>query len=154
MTIQGLLPFYFDIIRRGKGVVDLNRCIYNQMSDAPRAKSLKDPSTPGKCFSGEDICEDCRLRPIEDLKSAHFTICQKPWHCMSHDKDDIDHWLCHKIHHEWFNLRSELEENWGRNKTGPGKWKPQVFNGFCTSYGKKGYMKISEHPFLPTFKAL
>ena len=146
---QGLFPYYYDILHEGRAV-DLNRCIYNQMCDDPRDENKKDPSQPGKCNTGEDDCEDCRLRPVEDLISVHFTVCRKPWHCMAHSQDNIEHWLCRKIHREWFRLRSELEHNWGRNATGTGNWNEYNCYGFCSRHGQKGYQPISR-PFLPTF---
>ena len=147
--LLGLFPFYYDVLGKGNAV-DLNRCIYNQMGDSPRPLLGKDKSKPGKCFTSEEECEDCRLRKIEDIVSAHFTICQKPWHCMAHQENNIEHWLCQKIHREWFRVRSDLERNWGRNATGPGKWKKEMFFGFCTRHGQKGYQPVTR-PFLPTF---
>lgn len=149
MTIQGLFPFYYDVLQKGESV-DLNRCQFNQMGDDPRAETRKD-GEPGKCHTGEEECEDCRLTPVGNLVSAHFTICLKPWHCMAHTTEDISHWLCRKMHHEWFLLRSQLEQSWGRNTTGHGNFKKEMFLGFCSRHGKKGYQKISR-PFLPNYE--
>jgi len=144
ITTPGLIPYYYDVIRNGEESVDLNHCIYNQMADVPRSGPKL------KCTTGEDECEDCRLTPLENIVSAHFTNCLKPWHCVSHKADNIEHWLCRKLHHEWFRIRSALEQNWGRNATGPGPWAPEHFLGFCQRFGKKGYLNITR-PFLPTF---
>lgn len=143
MTIQGLLPYYYDVLHPGQSV-DLNRCIHDQMADDPR------DDRQGKCNTGEDECEDCRVRPVGDLVSVHFTNCLKPWHCVAHQKKDLEHELCQKMHHEWFRVRSDLEETWGHNATGNGTFFPDMFFGFCKRHGKKGYMPISR-PFRPSF---
>jgi hypothetical protein len=140
--IIGLLPYYYDYLYPNQSV-DLNRCIYNQMSDTPRQEN-------GKCKTGEEECEDCRTRPVEDLASVHFTNCLKPWHCVAHQQEGLTHELCRKMHQEWFRVRSMLEKAWGRNATGPGQWHREQFYGFCTRHGKKGYLNITQ-PFLPSF---
>ena len=90
MTIQGLLPYYYDILSPGQSI-DLNRCVYNQMADNPKQDN-------GKCKTGEEQCEDCRTRPISDIVSMHFTNCLKPWHCVSTIAKE--HFVNYKIYSE------------------------------------------------------
>lgn len=82
MTIQGILPYYYDVLHNLTKSVELNRCIYNSMADNPRDKDTKGEVVHGKCRTGMKECEDCRARPIEDVVNFHFTCCQKPWWCL------------------------------------------------------------------------
>ena len=79
MTIQGLIPYYYEYLHNETGGgVELNRCIYNQMADNPTTKPTVDDLPQGKCRTAQAVCEDCRARPIEDIVTFHYTICQKP----------------------------------------------------------------------------
>mmetsp|Transcript_17186 Transcript_17186/g.26046 ORF Transcript_17186/g.26046 Transcript_17186/m.26046 type:complete len:369 (+) Transcript_17186:118-1224(+) len=77
MTFQGIIPYYYDYLNPGTSL-ELNRCIYNQMCDNPRDQRTINDVVHGKCRTGEKNCEDCRSRPLEDVVTAHFTLCQKP----------------------------------------------------------------------------
>jgi hypothetical protein len=147
--VTGLLPYYYDVLHTGEAI-DLNRCLHDQMADNPRSPNRNDPTKPGKCNDGQEECEDCRERPMEDIVSVHFTNCLKPWHCMAHHQGGLEHELCRKMHHEWFRVRSDLEKTWGRNPTSNGTWYTEQFYGFCSRHGKKGYQPITR-PFLPSF---
>jgi hypothetical protein len=104
---------------------------------------------PPKIFlDGKDNCQDCREQEINKVRSAHFTICQKPWTCNYHD-NPRNMRLCSQLHERWFELRDEYErivlgvdttEVYGGN-TNLRKGK-LIYNGFCTKYGDKGYIRI------------
>lgn len=143
MTFQGLIPYYYDVLHPGTSL-ELSRCIYNQMCDNPRSKKTVNDIVHGDCKTGQEECEDCRSRPLEDVVTTHFTLCQKPWWCLSHAQDMIQHRLCRKLTHEWYKIRSELEQSWGRSGFGPGDFEKDQFFGYCTGYGEKGYRPIEE----------
>jgi hypothetical protein len=143
MTFQGLLPYYYKILHPGQAV-ELNRCIYNNMCSKPREeKSVNNTLLPGDCFTQEEDCEDCRARPVKEIVSTHFTVCQKPWMCMRHWKDSINHRLCRSLHGEWFTARSEMETSWGRAGKGNGTV-DEHFRGYCHTHGEKGYNLIQK----------
>jgi hypothetical protein len=143
MTFQGIIPYYYNVLHPGQAL-ELNRCIYNQMCDNPRTgRTLKDVVS-GKCRTNEEECEDCRSRPLEDVVTTHFTLCQKPWWCLSHTEDLIQHRLCRKLHREWYQIRSELEQSWGRSGSGAGTFDSDQFYGYCTQNGKNGYLPIAK----------
>lgn len=141
MTFQGLIPYFYDILHPNEAV-ELNRCIYNQMCDNPKDKPTVKDETHGRCRTNQETCEDCRSRPLEQVVTAHFTLCQKPWLCLPQDSDIIQQRLCRKLHHEWHRIRSDLERRWGRNEIGNGSYQPDQFFGHCNSNGKKGYLPI------------
>ena len=143
MTFQGLVPYYYDVLHPGNGV-ELSRCVYNQMADNPRDKPTVADVVNGNCRTGQDECEDCRSRPITDVVTAHFTLCQKPWWCLPHSQDQIQHRLCRQLTHVWYQVRSELEVSWGRSGYGSGDWERDQFYGYCKFSGHKGYEPIQE----------
>lgn len=50
---------------------------------------------------------ECEKQSLDELKSAHFTVCQKPWNCM---KSGFPNDLCRRLHERWFLLRKYAEE--------------------------------------------
>jgi hypothetical protein len=145
MTFQGLMPYYFQVLHPRRAV-ELNWCVYDNMASPSTDKGVEGGQPVGKCFTNQSKCEDCRNRPLPDVVLAHFTVCLKPWTCQRHAKDNIHHRLCRKFHHAWFQVRSEMELSWGREGRGPGKFDEDLFLGYCTSFGKKGYQWI-ERPY-------
>ena len=103
MTVQGILPYYYNRVSINpmkpnvtrKRIID--RCIYNTMADTP----------------------ECLTRSISEVKSAHFTICQKPWTCYGWGGGGRPctmpncNPLCKALHEEWFRLRKEAEVYYG-----------------------------------------
>jgi len=143
MTFQGLIPYYYDVLHENEAV-ELSRCIYNQMADNPKDKRTVDDIPQGACRTNQEECEDCRNRPVEDIVTAHFTLCQKPWLCLPQDHDIIQQRLCHKLHHEWHRIRRDLEQTWGRSGEGNGTYHTDHFYGHCTRLGKEGYIPIDK----------
>ena len=142
MTFQGLVPYYYLVLHKGEAV-ELNRCIYNQMCDNPRTGRTVNDVVNGDCRTGEEECEDCRSRPLEDVYTVHFTLCQKPWECNTHSQDMIQHRLCRKLTKEWYHVRSEMEKSWGRSE-GSGSFQTDQFYGYCSGPGKNGYLHIDK----------
>lgn len=133
-TIQGIIPFFYHIKHPGDGQ-EVNRCIYNVMVDNPYK-----PHT-SVCLDGEVTCQDCRLQSPQNVASAHFTICQKPWTCCEHlnPKNQV---LCENLHDRWFGLRDELERSRGIDSSYRvmGRYKNSM--GMCRGYGDSKYLPI------------
>jgi hypothetical protein len=142
MTFQGIVPYYYNVLKEGKQSVELNRCIYNQMADNPRTGKTVNDQVSGKCRTNTETCEDCRERPIQDIVTTHYTLCQKPWWCVPHNANNLQHRLCRQLTHVWYQVRSELEQSWGRSGQGPGTYDVDQFYGFCTKPGKEGYVPM------------
>ncbi|KAG7348233.1 hypothetical protein IV203_016938 [Nitzschia inconspicua] len=139
MTIQGLLPYFYEHLHPGRAV-ELNRCIYNNMNDNP---FMERKNGEKRCRTDQESCEDCRFRPKEDVVTFHFTICQKPWSCLSFRSQQDKFKLCREMNHEWFAYRSKLEQTWGRSGFGPGEFKPNHYLGYCSDRGTGGYLPIA-----------
>jgi hypothetical protein len=135
-TIQGIIPYYYNILHPGKAL-ELNRCYFNCMVDNPYRKGTT------RCLNKQTTCEDCRLTDFEKIKSAHFTICQKPWTCTYHS-NPLNKVNCEKFHNKWFQLRDEYEQYLGidteayRTK----KTKYLESKGMCKGYGDDKYLPL------------
>lgn len=143
MTFQGIIPYYYNVLHPGQSI-ELNRCVYNQMCDNPRTERTVNDVVHGDCRTGEQDCQDCRSVPLETVVTTHFTLCQKPWWCLAHDQDAIQHRLCRKLTHAWYEVRSDLERSWGRSPYGSGNFQKEQFFGFCSKSGEHGYQRIAE----------
>jgi hypothetical protein len=138
MTIQGLLPWYYEYLHPGRAV-ELNRCAYNNMSDKPKLE--RDNGTE-RCRTNEETCEDCRFRPKDQITTFHFTICLKPWSCLRYRSQQENFKLCREMNHQWYIYRSRLEQSWGRSGHGDGDFNPDHYLGFCKQEGMKGYIPM------------
>ena len=136
LTFQGIVPYFYDALHPNTAV-ELNRCYYNTMADNPRDQRTVNDKVSGNCRDGRDDCEDCREIDVAEIYTAHFTLCQKPWSCLPHSQDMLQHRLCRKLHHEWFRVRADLE-----GRKGEGKFDSDQFCGFCNHSGGRGYIPI------------
>ncbi|KAL3823655.1 hypothetical protein ACHAXA_009760 [Cyclostephanos tholiformis] len=147
--IQGICSLYYDYKHPGTGV-ELNRCYYNAMADAPRE------TRRGRCRDGREECQDCRDTPIGEIKSVHFTLCSKPWKCpilkSSNGRggggDGGTRDICAEFHSEWFRIREDLDrtramEGGGGVYANPGgDYMPEIFRGYCNGPHERGYIPI------------
>jgi hypothetical protein len=140
MTFQGLTPYYWISLHPHRSI-ELNWCYYDNMNTA----SIKDKNS--NLCTVPDIypCSDCSKMTKNDVYLFHYTVCQKPWTCQIHDLDR----LCTEMHHEWFTVRSQLEQSWGRSGTGIGQYHTEQFNGYCTGSGHNHYIPIKQPFFQP-----
>lgn len=92
MAYQGVLAYFYDQMYPGHHV-ELDVCRWNQVvadviwrgpdgmeylnqcRDYPRDGNFK-KNTPN---NGQ--CEDCRILPVEETMTVHYTACKKPWEC-------------------------------------------------------------------------
>lgn len=118
--IQGFLSYFYGSVR-SFSAVELNRCIFNSMTD-------DDPIFDGKCRTGEIKCEDCRLTPLSEVVSFHMTTCWKPWQCPKISKPHPV--TCNDVHLAWFKLRQSLEIEWGIDVPKDGWWFKRTL-GYC-----------------------
>jgi hypothetical protein len=134
-TIQGIIPYFYYSIHPGASM-EMDRCIYNFMADNPyRPNTLK-------CINGEATCQDCRVQDPELIKSAHFTICQKPWTCTIFD-NPRNRIPCSAIHKKWFTLRDEYEKSLGISSNYRVLDTSHVVSlGMCKSPGDRGYIPV------------
>ena len=144
MQIQGICAYYYGEKHPELGI-ELDRCKINTMVDNPYF-SASDKKKPNQCRDGRSNCEDCRSTDISDVLSSHFTICQKPWECISH-WDGKSEKLCSKLHSEWFRIRRSFEESRVDElrqlpDLDSGAYKPENYFGYCKEPGKRGYLPI------------
>lgn len=140
MTIQGLLPYFFDRLRPTAGAA-VSNCVYNNMASNPRSVG---GFGKGDCRDGTKppaVCEDCRLVDAESVMTTHFTICQKPWTCTSAKSLSCPYCpLCAKFHEKWFEIRAEMEAEWGTGGGYTGKAEARF--GMCDATGAAAYRPV------------
>lgn len=150
MTIQGLLPYYFEKLHPGQGK-PVDNCVYNNMANNPRSVG---GFNKGDCRDGTkhpEVCKDCRLVDVDTVKSVHFTICQKPWGCTSATHLNCPYCpICAKFHKLWFDIRRELEVEWGTYKLVGYTGDAQDRQGMCGKHqdGSRGYKSVPIHLLL------
>jgi hypothetical protein len=146
-TIQGIFPYFYHSIHPGDAM-ELNRCVHNCMVDNPYR-----PQTT-ICLNKQPTCEDCRLQEPENVKSVHYTICQKPWTCTQHSNPKNAR-LCSALHLKWFQLRDDFEKDMGIDRSYRVKDSPfRGSQGACKAWGDKNYIPIPlDHVSLPATAA-
>mmetsp|Transcript_26264 Transcript_26264/g.105098 ORF Transcript_26264/g.105098 Transcript_26264/m.105098 type:complete len:279 (+) Transcript_26264:1353-2189(+) len=141
MTIQGLVPYFFEMVRPGAGVA-VDNCVYNNMANNPRSVG---GFGKGVCRDGSpaDDCKDCRLVDVATVKTVHFTICQKPWGCFDARNQRCPYCpICTKFHRLWFEAREAMEREWGIYEPYTGDAPER--HGMCGRHrdGSRGYKPV------------
>eukprot|EP01065_Artemidia_motanka_P015624 TRINITY_DN19366_c0_g1_i1.p1 TRINITY_DN19366_c0_g1~~TRINITY_DN19366_c0_g1_i1.p1 ORF type:complete len:577 (+),score=180.28 TRINITY_DN19366_c0_g1_i1:79-1809(+) len=137
-TIQGLLAFYFTEVRPTWGHAE-DHCTVNAQADSP---FRMETAYAGKrvCVGRRRTCADCRSTPFSKVRTAHYTVCQKPWTCR-----DVGG-LCRQLHSAWFEARREVVQLLRPNTTGgaggPSDTYLGITHGACKCEG-------SEHCYRP-----
>mmetsp|Transcript_12208 Transcript_12208/g.18339 ORF Transcript_12208/g.18339 Transcript_12208/m.18339 type:complete len:516 (+) Transcript_12208:50-1597(+) len=180
MAYQGAVAFYYDQLAPNTAV-ELNVCRWNQVAadviwrgperkdehhlqcrDYPRAKL--ENGEPD--YASNTKCEDCRMTPVEVVKTVHYTACKKPWECQIptprvprdkrqayrlHNLVSIDN--CSRLVKEWFKLRKEFEDaletaSNGQVKpsTRDGVYYKDYFLGYCRGERGGNYVAIEPPP--------
>jgi hypothetical protein len=62
-------------------------------------------------------CQDCRETDLQDIYTAHFTVCGKPQWCPNPTdwwtpNHEDHHRLCMELFREWHTVRLSLEDEW------------------------------------------
>lgn len=171
MAMQGLMGYYYDHVRPNTAV-ELNQCRYNHMGLDVRYNGPPNFNRKwgkkGQCRNNNpaDICEDCMVTKSENIYSAHYTPCRKPWACIgtgapggrfpgapraSSVNTDVAHLdQCMMLLEKWHSVRLDLE-NKLFDLTGDssirdgstGNYKEDVFHGHCTEDGYGGYLNLA-----------
>ncbi len=116
MTVQGILPYYYHRVSAPNRSLIVDRCHYNTMADTP----------------------ECATQQLGELRSAHFTVCQKPWTCLG-PRGHVNR-LCQQLHERWFQLRAEAEAFYGMRDGAEGS------QAACTrGRGQDGYSPLRVH---------
>lgn len=177
MAYQGVVAYFYDQLRPNTAV-ELNICKWNQVvADViwrgPLAMEhhmqCREYPLDGK-FETNTNCEDCRVTPIDQVNSAHYTACKKPWECtiphprqtkIVNDQYRLNHLTnittCGILFSKWFELRQDFEdmlalETQLRPSRRDGKFEPAYFLGNCASSGN--YIPMNPPPQGVDFKKL
>ena len=122
------------------------------------------PRNIGEANVRNNGCDDCRITPIDNVYTIHYTACKKPWSCPTaregpRERHRIDPSLvnmdmCYKLHREWFELRKDFEKlhySVTKNEDVLGKdtgdYKKDYYLGYCSAEGKYNPMVFPEGSF-------
>ncbi|KAL3915764.1 MAG: hypothetical protein SGILL_005494 [Bacillariaceae sp.] len=174
MAYQGAVAFFYDQVMKtlpsgsgNKQAVELNACTWNQvvadviwrgpkrMEHFGQCRQYPQPGVDFKDNTPENgQCTDCRILAVDQVKSAHYTACKKPWECMLPKprvpknpdeklrlKELTNITTCGLLFERWFDLRRDFEEKLnliGGVNPSPrnGKYETQYFGGYCQLKGK------------------
>jgi len=136
--------------------VELNRCYYDAMVDKPMGPDItKGGGGIERCRTLEETCQDCRKVELEEIYTAHFTVCGKPFWCHASPEP-----LCMKLHQFWHKIRLSLEHVWMVKYPG---YKPATVNngpsdftnGHCDIKNGRRYLplKLPMEPNEPSGKS-
>ena len=92
MAYQGVLAYFYDQIYPGHSV-ELDVCHWNQVVADVIWRGPNNMEHHGQCrdyprdgnFTANTpelgACHDCRILPVEETNTVHYTACKKPWEC-------------------------------------------------------------------------
>lgn len=180
MAYQGAVAYYYDQLAPNTSV-ELNVCRWNQVAadviwrgperrdehhlqcrDHPRTKL--ENGEPD--YASNTNCEDCRMTPVQLVKTVHYTACKKPWECqIAHPRVPRDQRQAYRLANlvnidtcsllvkEWFKLRQEFEDaletaSDGQVKPSPrnGAYYKDYFLGYCRGERGGNYVAIEPPP--------
>ncbi|CAB9526391.1 expressed unknown protein [Seminavis robusta] len=173
MAMQGLLAYYYDIVKPNVAV-ELNQCRFNHMGmdvryrHPPNFISRKKRKI-GRCRNNREFCEDCMITNVSSIYNVHFTQCRKPWNCIGvghgggripgqkpasaidTNAGNFDH--CMELVTRWHLIRADLEREieifTGDSSVyggAMGQHKKHIFQGHCTGEGGGNYTRIHGIP--------
>lgn len=175
MAYQGAVAYFYDQLAPNTSV-ELDICIWNQVvadviwRGPPRPDLLDHcreyPVQPGVTLEENTPrnghCRDCRILPVEQTKSAHYTACKKPWECsLPHPRKPKDPKLQYKLNEltnittcgllfqKWFELRQDFEDRL-QDAAGVvpshrnGRFEAMYFGGNCR--GRGNYIAMNPPP--------
>ena len=136
---------------------------------APPNFNHKD-DTIGQCRNGRlDDCEDCMMTDIDEIYSAHYALCGKPWYCASkstpqqpNKKQDkgkpfvmrdfqVNRDHCMQLVERWHSMREDFENAVGIHDEARAKtfsYKREYFHGHCGGEGNEYYDHLIVEPHL------
>jgi hypothetical protein len=169
MHYQGVVAYFYDHIDPGKGHgVELDVCAWNQVAHSVIYQG-KIEEWHGTCrqspiYGGNvsfnrpefGACHDCRILPIEETMTVHYTACSKPWQCRYNEQDPVaavtattNATTCGLLVKEFYRVRKDLEQQLesivGSSVTtktyqGDKAFHPEYFLGYCGKQnGKVAY---------------
>jgi hypothetical protein len=175
MAYQGVVAYFYDQIVPGTAV-ELDVCLWNQVvADVIwRGPNGMDhlgecreyPTLPGVTMKDntpeKGRCKDCRILPVDQVKSVHYTACKKPWECTlpyprNTKQKNLEYKLreltnittCGQLFQKWFDLRQDFENTlhkYGNVLPSPrtGRYEKQHFGGYCQ--GRGHYVAMNPPP--------
>lgn len=164
MAMQGLMAYYYDIIRP-QSAVELNQCRYNWMGMdvlyRAQPNFSEKLSKTGMCRSNKLECEQCYETNTRLIHNVHFTQCRKPWNCVGLGEKGGDHGKkidtgagnyekCMEMVTKWHEIRLDFEtklfaltkDDRIMEAATKSDYKVEIFRGHCAGEGGSNYSQI------------
>lgn len=172
MAYQGVVAYFYDQYKPNTAV-ELNACRWNQVvadviwrgptrmdlngTCREYPKTIPQQPVSLKLLQENTDCEDCRITPVDLVKTVHYTACKKPWECVvpyprqakdSRQQYRLNHLTnvttCGLLFRKWFAARQQVEKllltkvpsNQYQPPTRNGKYHPEWFMGYCQGPGQ------------------
>mmetsp|Transcript_31201 Transcript_31201/g.47788 ORF Transcript_31201/g.47788 Transcript_31201/m.47788 type:complete len:484 (+) Transcript_31201:84-1535(+) len=172
MAYQGVVAYFYDKLRPNTAV-ELNVCRWNQVVADVIWRGPTREQHKGQCreypldgnFTGNVHCEDCRVTPIDLVRTVHYTACKKPWECavphprVPRNKKQVyrlshltNITTCMNLHRKWFELREDFEEELQKASgvvpaKRDGTHEEKYFMGYCKRPGQYITMELPPENF-------
>ena len=175
MAYQGVLAYFYDQVHPGHSV-ELDVCRWNQVvadviwrgpDHMEHAGQCRDHPLDGiyEANTPENgKCQDCRVIPIDEAKTVHYTACKKPWQCsLPHPRipggkrkahayrlrELTNVTTCGLLFAKYFEIRQDIEQQIVQQggfaaKERKGSFHPEHFLGYCRREGGYDSMEIDE----------
>jgi len=166
MAYQGILAYFYDQLHP-KSSVELDVCRWNQViadviwrgPNGPQEHvgECRDYPSPGVAHKDntptKGQCHDCRILPVDQTMTVHYTACKKPWECTiptpripaarnkAHTyrlQELTNVTTCKLLFREYFAFRRDVELKIAeatkastKIKSPKGSFHPDAFLGYC-----------------------
>jgi alpha-N-acetylglucosamine transferase len=166
MAYQGAVAYFYDQIAPNTAV-ELNACTWNQVvgdviwrgpnGEEHLGQCREYPTKPGVSMKENTPengqCQDCRILSVDQVHSAHYTACKKPWECslpyprkpknpkQQYRLNELTNiTTCGLLFRKWFDLRKDFEAQLQHHAgvmppPHNGNYEAQYFGGYCHSRG-------------------
>lgn len=173
----GVLAFFYDVLYPDHHV-ELDVCRWNQVvadviwrgpARMEYYHQCRNHPAPGISFANNTIendqCYDCRVLPLEETMTVHYTACKKPWECRipyprvpqpgnkahAYRLQQLTNvTTCRELLHVYFTYRQDVETRIAqaldsKPKTiANGTFESETFLGYCARSG--GYIAMEQLP--------
>ena len=103
---------------------------------------------------------DCRVFPVEETYTVHYTACRKPWQCRHNEQNrstamtaTTNSTTCGSLMREFYRYREDLEQQlhtvieYPMGNRRSNAFYPDIFLGYCMSrHGEGFYRAMADFP--------
>ena len=130
-TVQGLLAYYYNRVAPPNASVKLDICRYNAMHEKHKGGA------------------DCTAVPFDEVQTAHFTDCQKPWTCIRRHNH-----LCPAMTTAWWKVHASLGAINGLPYSPPCEGSYKSFPHSLVAWNRNAIQPVSHSAYMETLRLM